>query len=80
VANPGYSSVSSLGLALCGYDFPVASKVQFRAQGSYDSSNNVFVVIILPMNGTSFYFINYYLLVTTQPAASYFAIQNVCKQ
>lgn len=29
--NPGYSNITSMGLALCGYDIPVPTSLQFRA-------------------------------------------------
>jgi hypothetical protein len=67
-----------MGLALCGYDLPALSTVQFSAQASYDEQSNSFVLIVLPTNGTMFYFLNYFLLICTEAASSYLSIQNIC--
>ena len=61
-ANEGYYNLSSIGLALCGYDLPPSKNVQWKSQASYDDSTNSFVVVVMPRNGTMFYYLNYYLL------------------
>ena len=30
-ANPGYQNITSIGMALCGYDIPTPKAIQFRA-------------------------------------------------
>ena len=77
-ANPGYYNFSSLGLALCGYDIAPSTSLQFNAQASFDDQANTFSILVLPLNSTSFYFVNYYLLLTSNDASAYLAIQTTC--
>lgn len=78
-ANPGYENVTSLGLALCGYDIPNPNALQFRAEASFDDVKNSIVVLILPLNSTKLAFINYYVIIVTQQVSSFVAVQNTCK-
>lgn len=77
-ANPGYDNITSLGLALCGYDVPTPTALQFRAEASYDTVANSIVVLILPLNTTRLAFINYYVIITTQEVQSFLIVQNTC--
>ena len=79
VYNPGYHDINSLGLALCGYDLPAQNNLQFRAELSYDSTRDSFIVLVLPTNGTTFYYLNYYLVMANNPASSYLQVQSTCK-
>ena len=39
IANPGLTTnITSMGMALCGYDIPDPSLLQFKAEVSYDSA------------------------------------------
>jgi hypothetical protein len=65
-----------VGIALSGYDMPAQLNVQWTVQMSYDSVANVFMMLVLPYNGTSFYFLNYYLMIVSTSASQYIQVQS----
>ncbi len=71
--------MSSVGLALCGYDIPASQSLQFRAQVSYDDQTDSIVIVIIANSSTTFYFLNYFILMATNSASSYLYIDNPCK-
>ena len=67
-------NISDIGLTLSGYDVPSLPVLQFRAQMSYDDSKGSFEIVLSLINGTQFYFINYFVLVVTAEGAPFLQV------
>ena len=69
---------TSVALVMSGYDFPSIRTMQFRAQISYDDVGNVFEILVTTFSGSTYNFINYFIITVSQNGNNYFAVTSAC--